>query len=79
MEKFNLIDFIARLGNAFAGQNTQVKKETFKKTEEQNTAPNPPAAPAKRSDSELAVVEMLRRHDMKAKEIEEKNKRQKGL
>ena len=80
MEKFNLLDLIARLGEAVlagndkktaaASDNTDGKTNTFKKADEA-----PDATPQKDrtpSTSERAFVEMLRRHDKKSKEIDEK-------
>ena len=84
MEKFNLLDLIARLGEAVlagndkkataANDSADGKTDTFKKVDEapaavQNATPQKDRTP---STSEQAFVEMLRRHDKKSKEIDEK-------
>ena len=84
LEKFNLLDLIARLGeavlagndkkNAVTNGNTDGKTGDFKKVDETaNAVPNvSPPNEHTPSTSEQAFVEMLRRHDKKSREIDEK-------
>ena len=82
MKKFDLLDLITRLGEAvLSGSGKKTAEQTdqnadvaggFVKTETQK--PMPASDLKQPSTSEQAVVEMLRRHDKKSKEIDEKIK-----
>ncbi len=75
MSNFNLMDFIAKLGNAYL--NSEDKKQQTENFQKGKTEPQQTISASKprhQSDNEKAIIEMLRRHDAKAKEIEEKNK-----
>ena len=86
MEKINLLDLIARLGEAVLSgsdkkqsdktQNAQAKTTDFKMADTSSAAEEsrPPESGHAPSTSEKAFVEMLRRHDKKSKEIDEKVK-----
>ncbi len=77
MENFNLVDFIAKLGNAYLNsEDKKTENSTFQKgkTEPQQTTSAP--KPRHQSDNEKAIIEMLRNHDKKSREIDEKNKQQ---
>jgi len=86
LEKFNLLDLIARLGEAVLSKSDKKQSDKVKsaqektgdlKTEDTSFADEKSKtqknfhAP---STSEKAFVEMLRRHDKKSKEIDEKVK-----
>ena len=79
MEKFNLLDFIARIGEAYFAGNGKAptKPDDNAAGKFKNDGASPvaeTAAPKKQglSTSEQAMVEMLRRHDQKSKEIDER-------
>ena len=79
MEKFNLMDFIAKLGKAYLNEENKNSNDSnfngnFTKGETKEVAKPSPIQPRKQSDSEKAIVEMLRRHDKKSREIDERNK-----
>ena len=93
MEKFNLLDLIARLGEAvLKGSDKSTvnsdgdggRKNPFNAPDGDGTTADINAAPDKKppesqtakkpSTSEQALVEMLRRHDKKSKEIDDKIK-----
>lgn len=75
MEKFNLMDFIAKLGKAYLSEeNKKPQEQTFSKGQTETAPKDNAPKPQKQSDSQKALAEMLRRHDVKAREIAEKNK-----
>ena len=88
MEQFNLLDFIAKLGEAVLKNSTRSAASDNGET----LPPAPPSAPPVRSDTpqkmrlsppprvqsdnEKAIVELIKKHDMRSKAIDERIKSQ---
>ncbi len=72
MANFNFLEFLSSISKVAQNLNSPKKQEMNKPTAKNQQEKTAPSSPKQKKDVGV-IVEMLRNHDKKAKEIDEKN------